>query len=58
MSEDRGITRLSIGFNKTAAVIKVAPLYGMGKLRKFIPRKLAIKKGIKNNNLPVIIFPS
>ena len=28
MSQDRGITRLSIGFNKTAAVTKVAPLYG------------------------------
>ena len=28
MSEDGGITRLSIGFNKIAAVIKVALLYG------------------------------
>ena len=29
MSEDGGITRLSIGFNKIAAVIKVAPLYSI-----------------------------
>ena len=28
MSEDGGITRLSIGFNKIATVIKVAPFYG------------------------------
>ena len=26
MSEDEGITRLSIGFNEIAAIIKVAPL--------------------------------
>ena len=33
MSDDGGITRFSIGFNKIAAAIKVAPLYGILKQR-------------------------
>ena len=43
MSEDVGITRLSIGFNKIAAVIKIAPLIKVAPLYAILNLQFPVK---------------